>query len=147
MGESTVFVLSAFNRLHKKMNMLYHDYAKSVGLSDASFWLLYSLYEHGQPCTQKDLCNYWFFAPQTINTALKILEEQGYITLKLAPESRKNKQILLTETGRILVNEKIAPLVRAEERSFERLSSKERDRLFDITQKHIEVLEEEINRI
>ena len=52
MEVSTVFVLATFNRLHKKMNVLYHDYAKSVGLSDAAFWLLYSLYEHGQSCTQ-----------------------------------------------------------------------------------------------
>lgn len=31
MEDSTVFVLAAFNRLHKKMNVLYHDYAKSAG--------------------------------------------------------------------------------------------------------------------
>lgn len=53
MEVSTLFVLAAFNRFHKKMNVLYHEYAKSVGFSDAAFWLLYSLYEHGQPCTRE----------------------------------------------------------------------------------------------
>lgn len=147
MDISTVFVLAAFNRLHKKMNVLYHDYAKSVGLSDAAFWLLYSLYEHGQPCTQRDLCTAWFYAPQTINSALKTLEEQGLISLELAPKSRKNKQVLFTEAGKALIEEKIVPLVNAEERSFDRLNEEERSQLLAITQKHIAVLEEEIREI
>lgn len=144
---STVFVLATFNRLHKKMNVLYHDYAKSVGLSDAAFWLMYSLYECGQPCTQKSLCASWFYAPQTINSALKSMEERGFITLELAPKSRKNKQVFFTETGKALVEEKIVPLVNAEERSFERLDELERNQLLTITQKHIEILEEEISKI
>lgn len=144
---STIFVLATFNRLHKKMNVLYHDYAKSVGLSDAAFWLLYSLYEHGQPCTQKDLCSAWFYAPQTINSALKGLAEQGIISLELTPKSRKNKQIIFTEAGKTLIEEKIVPLIHAEEQSFERLEEQERNQLLAITQKHIEVLEKEIAKI
>lgn len=147
MEVSTIFVLATFNRLHKKMNVLYHNYAKSVGLSDAAFWLLYSLYEHGQPCTQKDLCAAWFYAPQTINSALKSLEEQGFVSLELAPKSRKNKQVFFTESGKALIEEKIVPLVDAEERSFERLNEQERNQLLAITQKHIEVLEEEITKM
>lgn len=142
-----VFVLSGFNQSHKRMNVLYHDYAKSIGLSDAAFWLLYSVYEFGKPCTQKELCHAWFYAPQTINTAIKAMEEQGYITLELTAKSKKNKQILFTEKGKIFISEKIAPLVQAEERSFERLEKQERELLLATTQKHIELLEEEINKI
>lgn len=141
------FVLYNFNQAHKKMNVIYHDYAKSIGLSDAAFWLLYSVYEYGGPCTQKDLCQAWFYAPQTINSAIKAMEEQGYISLELVPKSRKNKQILFTEKGKGFVEEKIVPLVQAEERSFERLETQEREKLLAITQKHIRILEEEINRI
>lgn len=147
MEQPIVFVLYNFNQAHKKMNVLYHDYAKSIGLSDAAFWLLYSVYEHGKPCTQKDLCNSWFYAPQTINSAIKAMEEQGYITLELLPSNKKNKQIFFTEKGKAFVKEKIAPLVQAEERSFERLDEVEREQLLAITQKHIGLLEEEINRI
>lgn len=144
MEESTLFVLAVFNRLHKKMNAIYHDYAKSVGLSDAAFWLLYSLYEHGQPCTQTDLCSAWFYAPQTFNSALKGLEEQGFVTLQPMPQNQKNKLVIFTQSGRNLVNKKITPLVLAEERSFERLDEQEREQLLAITQKHIAALEEEI---
>lgn len=147
MNTPTVLVLAVFNRLHKKMNVIYHNYAKSVGLSDASFWLLYSLYECGKPCTQKELCEAWFYAPQTINTALKNMEEQGYVTLEQTPGNLKNKQVHFTKAGDILVRQKIVPLVCAEERSFAHLDEIERDQLLDITQKHIEILEEEISKI
>lgn len=147
MEHSIVFLLTAFNKSHKKMNIIYHNYAKSVGLSDAAFWLIYSLYEHGYPCIQKDLCELWFYSPQTINSALKSLEEKGFIALELAPKSRKNKQIKFTQAGEELVKLKILPLVNAEKKSFERLNELEREQLLTITQKHIDFLEEEINKI
>lgn len=140
-------VLPTFNRTHKRMNVLYHNYARDAGISDAAFWLMYSLYEKGGPCTQTELCEAWFFTPQTINSALKTLEKQGLITLDFAPNSRKNKQFFFTETGEQLVKEKIMPLVQAEEQSFLRLNEQEREALLVITQKHIGILEEEINRI
>ena len=129
------------------MNVLYHNYAKAIGLSDSAFWLLYSLYEHGDPCTQKELCEAWFYAPQTINTALKFLEEKGLISLEFIPGNKKNKQIFFTKDGDNLVENKIAPLVRAEERSFDRLDEDEREILLALTQKHIGLLEEELNQI
>ena len=140
-------VLAAFNRAHKRMNVLYHNYAKEVGISDAAFWLMYSLYEKGEPCTQTELCEVWFFAPQTINSALKALKKQGLIMLDLVPNSRKSKQFFFTKAGEKLVKEKIAPLVQAEEQSFLRLGERERNELLAITQKHINILEEEINKI
>lgn len=142
-----VLVLAEFNRAHKRMNVLYHNYAKNAGISDAAFWLMYSLYEKGGPCTQTELCEAWLFAPQTINSALKALEKQGLITLELVPNSKKNKQFFFTEAGEKLVKEKIDPLVQAEEQSFLRLEESERNELLKITQKHISILEDEINRI
>ncbi len=129
------------------MNVLYHNYAKDAGISDASFWLLYSLHERGRPCTQRELCQSWYYAPQTINTALKALETKGLISLAFSPGNKKNKLILFTPAGEKLVQEKIVPLVRAEERSFERLAPEEQDQLLAITQKHIALLEEEIHQI
>ena len=91
MGFSTVFALTVFNQAHKKINVLYHNYARSVGLSDAAFWLFYSLYDYGYPSTQRDLCKTWFYTPQTINTALKTLEKRGLIT-RAVTENYKAKR-------------------------------------------------------
>lgn len=147
MGTPIMLVLAEFNRAHKRMSVIYHNYARKVGMSDAAFWLMYSLYEKGGPCTQPELCSSWFFAPQTINTALKSLERQGLIEMSMMPNSKKNKQFFFTETGRRLAEQQIVPLVLAEEQSFLRLDEQERNMLMEITQKHITMLEEEINRI
>ena len=144
MEPSTVYALTVFNQAHKKMNLLYHNYAKAAGMSDTAFWLLYSLYEHGGPCTQRELCAFWFYAPQTINTALKSLEEKGLIFLAFVPGSKKNKQILFTQAGKEWIQKKVVPLVHSEERSFERLDKDEQEKLLSITQKHITLLEEEM---
>lgn len=147
MKTSVVSVLAAFNRAHKKMNVLYHNYARAAGISDAAFWLMYFLYEKGGPCTQTELCQVCFFTPQTINSALRSLKEQGLIALDLAPNSRKNKEFFFTEAGKRFAADKIIPLIQAEERSFLRLDEEERDALLRITQKHIGLLEEEIDRM
>ena len=135
------------NRLHKRMDAVYHAYAKQTGLSDAAFWLLYSLYERGAPGTQKDLCNLWFFSPQTINSALKALEQKGLLTLQARPGSRKAKLVVLTGEGQTFVERYIEPVVRAEEASWQRMAPEERQTLLALTRAHTELLEQVVNRI
>ena len=74
--------LALFNQLYKEMDEIYHQYAKRQGISDTALWLLYSLYEDGAGYTQRELCSAWHYPPQTINSALKNLVNQGYIQLK-----------------------------------------------------------------
>ena len=129
------------------MDAVYHAYAKQTGLSDAAFWLLYSLYKRGAPGTQKDLCNLWFFSPQTINSALKALEQKGLLTLQARPGSRKAKLVVLTGEGQTFVERYIEPAVRAEEASWQRMAPEERQTLLALTRAHTELLEQEVNRI
>ena len=110
--------LAEFNRLYKKMDEVYHHYAKGLGLSDMALWLLYSLYESGGPCTQRAFCAAWHHPPQTVNSALKKLEAEGLIERRPMPGNRKNKQIALTQRGEAYMESTIAPLMRAEQRAF-----------------------------
>lgn len=139
-----VFVLSVFNHAHRTMNILYHAYAETIGLSDTSFWLLYALYERGLPCTQKDLCEAGLYKPQTIRSTLKKLEDKDLIQFDCTQGNKKDRHISLTTAGKEFIDSRIAPLVRAEERSFARLNEQERDTLIAVTQKHVAMLQEEI---
>jgi DNA-binding MarR family transcriptional regulator len=139
--------LARFNQLYKKMDEIYHLYAKQMGISDTAFWLLYSLYESDEVFTQRELCSSWSFPPQTINSALKSMERQGIITLLPLPNNQKNKQILLTEEGTKLTKKIIAPLVRAERQTFEGMTQTERESLLSLIQKYAELLQHEISHI
>ncbi len=81
--------LTAFNKIHKEMDIVYHNYAKDFGLSDTAFWILYSVSEQNGSFTQRELCNDWSFTPQTVNSALKELEKRNIITLESVPGNRK----------------------------------------------------------
>lgn len=136
--------LALFNQLYKEMDEIYHQYAKRQGISDTALWLLYSLYEDGAGYTQRELCSAWHYPPQTINSALKNLVNQGYIQLKPVEGNQKNKRIVLTEAGKELMREVIFPLIRAEKRTFQRLEKSERDTLLSLTHKYVSLLKSEV---
>lgn len=136
--------LALFNQLYKEMDEIYHQYAKRQGISDTALWLLYSLYEDGAGYTQRELCSAWHYPPQTINSALKSLVNQGYIRLKPVEGNQKNKRIVLTEAGNEMMQEIISPLIRAEKRTFQRLEKSERDALLSLTHKYVSLLKSEV---
>ena len=81
--------LAIFNQLYKKMDEIYHLYAKKTGISDMTLWLLYSLSESDTVYTQKEFCLAWHYPPQTVNSALKSLEARGLIGLEPVPGNQK----------------------------------------------------------
>ena len=139
--------LEEFNQLYKKMKEIYHLYAKSLGISDMAFWLLYSLHESSSIRTQRDFCATWHYPPQTVNSAIKNLEKQGLITLEYAEGSQKNKQIVLTKEGRAYMKKAISPLVAAERSVFQGLEKGELEALLVLTQKYIDLLDKEIAKL
>ena len=147
MGRNIADPLAAFNQLYKKMDEIYHLYAKEMGISDTTLWLLYSLYEDDSAYTQRELCSIWQLPPQTVNSALKGLERQGIIVLTPIPGNQKNKWIGLTEKGEEMTRQIIYPLILAEQRTFQGLSEEERKALLSLTKKYVGLLQSEIQKI
>lgn len=137
-------MLVEYNQLFRELDNLYHNYAKSCGLSDSTLWILYSIYEDKEIHTQKDLCESWSYSKQTVNSSMKNLIANGYIKLTALSENRKNKQMILTESGEELVQRFIAPLMNAEQNAFSRLSSDEQNKFLKLTKKHVDLLQAEI---
>lgn len=136
--------LKTYNQICKEMDIVYHNYAKSCGLSDMAYWILYSIAESEEYFTQRDFCKEWFFAPQTVNSALKDLEKKDIIFLESVPGNKRNKWIKPTENGKRFMESFIFPIIRAECESFESLSREECDLMLSITKKYISVLKEKV---
>ena len=147
MREKTAMPLAEFNQAQKENDTSYREYAKSAGLSDTAFWILYSVAERETPYTQRELCTSWFFPAQTVNSALKELCGRGILRLEPAPDNRRNKSIRLTALGDELVSMAIVPLIEAEQRAFERMGRDEYERFLDMTRRHVSLLKEEIEKI
>lgn len=138
----------ALNQISKRLDVLYHTYGVHTGLSDPAIWLLYSLCESkGNTITQNDLAAMWFYPKQTVNSTVAVLTGKGYLRLEQLPGMRSGKAVRLTEEGERLCEEKIAPLIAAEERSLMRLTEEEREELVRLTEKQCDMFGEEIAKL
>lgn len=136
--------LVEFNRIYKELDIVYHTYAKSIGLSDAAFWILYSVTEENRLFTQRDFCSDWSFPPQTVNSALKDLEKRGIISLEPVTGNKKNKWIKLTESGEELVKTTVFSLMQTENDSLESLADDECNIMLTATRKYVSTLRSKI---
>lgn len=136
---------AAFNQLFNDADGIYHDYAKRYKLSETALFLLCTLYESEKPLTQKALATEWHYPPQTINSILKRLKDDGTVRLENVPDDRRSKRIVLTEHGRALCAEIVEPLIACEEHAFAQLSENERRTLLTLTRKYLALLRQEFS--
>ncbi len=137
-------LIQEFNQLLKKMDSVYDKLAKSSGISDTAFWIIYTVKNEKETYKQKDLCVMWSYSKQTINSALKKLEEQNIIQLVSVPENKKDKKIILTEYGEKIAKELIEPVNEIERRSLGNI--KERKAFVNLFKEYIETMEQETEK-
>ena len=119
--------LCEFNRIYKEFNDIYHEAALRLGLSNSAFDIFYAICELGDGCLQRDICNMTFIPKQTVNSSIRNLEKEGYLTL-LHGKGR-NMHIYLTEHGKEVLKDLIYPVIEVENNSFQELTEEERQQL------------------
>lgn len=104
------------NYLITETDALYHQAAQKLGLSDSVMLILYHLYAHGGSCLLSEICRQSGISKQTINSAVRKLEQEQIIYLK--QHNKKSKQVSLTETGKKYADETIARVFQAESAAY-----------------------------
>lgn len=132
-----------YNGLYKESNGLYHRLARHFGLSDSAFWILYTLREAGGCVSQSQLCGDLYLSKQTVLSALKQLEQGGYLQLENLPNNRKNKRVRVTDQGEQLLCQVADPVFAMEERAFLRLSPQQRQALLELDGALLDALRQE----
>ena len=105
-----------YNHINKKLIDIYHDASQRAGMSASMFDILYSIVEMGDGCRQKDICQACYIPKQTVHSSIRKMAEDGYLTL--AAGKGREKQIFLTEKGKLITEEKILPVIKAENKAF-----------------------------
>lgn len=139
--------ITLYNKLIKEMDDLYRVYAKNCNLSETAFWILYCIRGREEAFTQREICEYWFYTPQTVNSALKNMTEEGLLTLRAEEGNRKNKRIYLTEKGKETAERIVVPLMDAERRPLAALGEQEEEVFLQTMKKHTELFKEEITKL
>lgn len=134
-----------YNNLFRLETELYHDAAMKMGLSDSAFDILYCLDDLGDGCLQRDVCAASGLTKQTINSSVHKLARMGAIELKV--EQGRGTHLYLTETGRVLVEQRIRPVVEAEKAAFAQMGPGECEELLRLARLHLARLREQMNAL
>lgn len=133
-------MLVRFNRLFKRMDDCYRQAAKASGLPECTFWILYFLREDAAPITQHELCQRMLQAKQTVNTALKKMEADGWIRLSPAPADRRSRLLELTPSGQEVARRTADVVLKAEKEAYACFSASERQLYLSLLEKHAQAL-------
>lgn len=134
-----------FNHLYKELDDVYHDAALNASLSDSAFDILYGIFELGDGCLQRDICKTSCIPKQTINSSIRKLEKEGWI--RLIPGKGRSMQIFLTDEGRRALQDKIYPVIDAENNAFQSLTSEECEQMLRLCRKYTTALQTEFAKL
>ena len=127
--------LTAYNDTYKEQDDLYRAAARRCGLSDCAFWALYALRDAGRPMTQSDVCSAVYQPKQTVHSALKKLEGEGFLRLAEGRD-RRSKHLVLTERGEALVRRTVDPVMAAETAAMGTLTETEQAQLLALQRRY-----------
>lgn len=127
--------LARFNHIMQGIERVYGDYAKSVGLTYMSLTVLEIISYNETPPTQKKICEQSHYNKQIVNSIIKGFTDKGYLDFRVVENDRRNKQVLLTDSGKAYADEILNPLWEIEQKAVTVLSDKEREKLLDMLER------------
>lgn len=133
------------NHLMTEIDALYHLFAVKFGISDSECTILYTLLDEGGACPLTEIGRVSGIRKQTIHSAIRKLEEGGY--LRLEAIDGKSKRVLLTEHGKELAERTVGVLFRAENAAFGAWTSEDVRTYIHLTEKYLRSLNEEIRAL
>ena len=136
-----------YQAIRRKTDDEWNVAVNRFGMAKGQIMIIWTLYDFGRPCTQKEICNDWLVNKQTVNSAAKKLAEEGIIDIAPSPENSREKLLVFTEKGKFLAMRTVRKLIEAERNAFNALSEDEQNETIRITQKYYEILKKEFSKI
>lgn len=146
--DSTVLIskyLNEYNHIYKEANDIYHEIARKLQLSDSALDIFYTIFEMGDNCLQRDICQASCMPKQTVNSSIRKLQTNGYLTL--SPGKGRSMHIHLTPSGQKLIQEKLVPLIRIENDAFEDMTVEECEQLIHLNAKYNQALRSRLSNL
>ncbi len=125
-----------------KITKLYHECAKSQGMTYNSMMVLSALRQN-QTYTQKQIAEEWGLPKQSVNTIIKKLHDEQYVEL-LPGRNNKEKLVTLTDKGKVYADKTLKPILTMEERVLARIGEEECHQLEKTTKKFVTFFTEEV---
>lgn len=119
-------------KFHIAISGIYDEYAKSVGLTSASFVVLGMIYEE-ENCTQRTLAKNTYLPKQTINAIIKTFVKKGILEHPIELNTdKRNKNITFTDKGKIYAEQIIRKVKEADYKALDSLGEERCEQLIEI---------------
>lgn len=125
--------IGSFNFLMSKIDVVYHEVALRLGITDSSMLILYALCSNNGECMLGDIIS--GVSKQTINSALRKLEADKIIYLETF--NGRKKKVYLTEKGKEFVKDTVLRVIKVENDIFSSWSDEERKIYIGLTQRYL----------
>ncbi|MDE6221582.1 MAG: winged helix-turn-helix transcriptional regulator [Lachnospiraceae bacterium] len=145
MKKNTFEKLHRINYLGAEMEALYHQASLRFGISDSALRALYTVYDNGGTCLLSDIYKQSGISKQTVNSAIRKLENEGI--LYLDQESGRGKRVHLTDKGKDYVENNVARLYAAECEIFASWSEEEIDSYIRFMEKYNELFRAQLEQM
>ena len=103
-----------------RSDALYNRWAAAHGVNNYRLFVLYVLDNH-PGATQKAIADHAGLPKQTVNTVVRALRAEGYVTLSPASGDRREKHASLTSAGQTYARALLEPLYALEDAVFARM--------------------------
>ena len=133
------------NYLISEVEALYHRASLKLGVSDSVSVVLYTIWETGDGCPLQDIYKKSGISKQTVNSAIRTLEEKGILYLEQC--AGRAKKVLLTEQGKQYIKETAARLYEAELQAFSAWTEDEINTYISLIEKYAICLQTQIERL
>lgn len=133
--------MKRYNHLCGEIEAVYHEMSLKLGLSDSAMAVLYSICNKGDSCLLQEICCQSGVSKQTINSAIRKLEQEGILYLELV--NAKNKNVCLTEKGKQLAQNTAIKIIDIENNIFASWQEKEVEQYLGLTERYLTALQEE----
>lgn len=137
--------LKRVNYLLSEINAVYREASSALGISDSVMQILYTICNYGDSCLLGDILRMTGLPKQTVNSALRKLEGEGIVYLRLA--EKKKKSVHLTEQGKSLASTTVLRLMEMENAVFDSWTAEERQSYLRLNQKYLTQFRETIKEL
>ena len=112
---------------------LYDEYAKRHGMLMKTLLVLNALFYAKEGMTQAEICKRTFQSKQTVNSIIKNLWTDRYVTITEIPEDRRNKMVEMTEAGRAYCQKVVRHITWAEDTAMSMFTPEEQTQLIHLS--------------
>lgn len=121
--------------MYKENTAIYRDLSVRMGMTESTFWILYTLRVEEAPVTQSDMCAILGYPKQTVNSALKKVEQEGLLTLSGGRRAQRQAHPP-DRNGHELAEQTVDFVIEAEQRALLDLSSEEQAQLLTLMRRY-----------